>query len=83
MPSPLTFLKSLTSHKHEPATAPVPTKGILRRNPAKLKKSIRHAPDLRPERDKNISVNSNSPLDKHHEVERKSDCGFILFFTLV
>jgi len=43
MPSPLTFLKSLTHHNEE-STA-TPRKGILRRSPAKLKKAtIRHPP---------------------------------------
>jgi hypothetical protein len=78
MPSPLTFWKSLANQKAEEPLAgstQMPSKGILRRNPAKLKKSIRHAPPPGqlehrpvPEKDPPIPA-SGSPLDEHDEVE--------------
>ena len=70
MPSPLTFLKNLTTSNHKDDS--VPTKGILRRNPAKLKRSTRRTPvdqDHPAEQGKKVvHIPAPLPIDEHDEV---------------
>jgi len=67
MPSPLTFLKSLTHHNEEPKATP--RKGILRRSPAKLKKAtIRHPPA---DKGQHADLEKNDTDERVREVDLK------------